>query len=112
MATGGLVPPLLEPLASPPGGGAPILRARLLEILRVLYEHHPRPKEFIMKFRIQVTARRDLAHRALRTRRHARSASTGSIKTATRGRTPAAASACGQALARPGRAPGVDASLS
>lgn len=54
MATGGLVPPLLEPLASPPGGGAPILRARLLEILRVLYEHHPRPKEFIMKFRIQV----------------------------------------------------------
>jgi hypothetical protein len=57
MATGGLVPPLLEPLASPPGGGAPILRARLLEILRVLYEHHPRPKEFIMKFRIQVGAR-------------------------------------------------------
>ncbi|KIZ03198.1 hypothetical protein MNEG_4758 [Monoraphidium neglectum] len=58
MATGGLVPPLLEPLASPPGGGAPILRARLLEILRVLYEHHPRPKEFIMKFRIQDVLRR------------------------------------------------------
>lgn len=58
MASGGLVPPLLEPLAPPPGGGgggAPILRARLLEILRALYEHHPRPKEFIMKFRIPVS---------------------------------------------------------
>jgi hypothetical protein len=53
MASGGLVPPLLDPLASPPGGGgAPILRARLLEILRALYEHHPRPKEFIMRFGI------------------------------------------------------------
>lgn len=55
MATGGLVPPLLEPLASPPGGGAPILRAKLLEILRTLYEHYPRPKEFIMNYRIQAS---------------------------------------------------------
>jgi hypothetical protein len=81
LAAGGLVPPLLEPLtvgamggsasttAAQPGsataaaaaaGGvgvgasAPILRAKLLEIIRIMYQHYPRPKEFIMKYRIQV----------------------------------------------------------
>lgn len=65
LAAGGLVPPLLEPLtaglglppgSSPPGGGpsAPILRAKLLEIVRLMYTHSPRPKEFIMTYRIQV----------------------------------------------------------
>ena len=54
MATGGLVPPLLEPLGAPQGSCAPILRAKLLEVIRVLYEHYPRPKEFIIKYKIQV----------------------------------------------------------
>lgn len=75
LATGGLVPHLLEPLtaglagaAAAPGsqaaaaaaaaGGspasAPILRAKLLEVVRLMYQHYPRPKEFIMKYRIQV----------------------------------------------------------
>jgi hypothetical protein len=58
-----LVPPLLEPLsagltggpaAAAGGGSAPILRAKLLEIVRIMYQHYPRPKEFIMKYRIQV----------------------------------------------------------
>jgi hypothetical protein len=75
LATGGLVPHLLEPLtagltgaaaaqgsqaaaAAAAGGGspasAPILRAKLLEVVRIMYQHYPRPKEFIMKYRIQV----------------------------------------------------------
>lgn len=71
LAAGGLVPPLLEPLmaaAAAAGGGgsgasgrsaavsssAPILRAKLLDIISIMYQHHPRPKEFIMKYRIQV----------------------------------------------------------
>lgn len=64
LAAGGLVPPLLEPLmaavAGPPGraaaaaSSAPILRAKLLDIISIMYQHHPRPKEFIMKYRIQV----------------------------------------------------------
>lgn len=33
---------------------APILRAKLLDIISIMYQHHPRPKEFIMKYRIQV----------------------------------------------------------
>eukprot|EP00879_Flechtneria_rotunda_P019896 GHRR01020912.1.p1 GENE.GHRR01020912.1~~GHRR01020912.1.p1 ORF type:complete len:211 (+),score=94.84 GHRR01020912.1:406-1038(+) len=62
LATGGLVPPLLEPLTAgltgqqqqgTSGGNAPILRAKLLEIVRIMYQHYPRPKEFIMKYRIQ-----------------------------------------------------------
>eukprot|EP00775_Hariotina_reticulata_P013544 gene13544-13671_t len=62
LAAGGLVPPLLEPLsagltsgaaAAGGGGSAPILRAKLLEIVRIMYQHYPRPKEFIMKYRIQ-----------------------------------------------------------
>jgi hypothetical protein len=69
------VPHLLEPLtagltgaAAAPGGqaaaaaaaaggspaSAPILRAKLLEVVRIMYQHYPRPKEFIMKYRIQV----------------------------------------------------------
>jgi hypothetical protein len=35
---------------------APILRAKLLEVVRIMYQHYPRPKEFIMKYRIQVGA--------------------------------------------------------
>jgi len=58
MATGGLVPPLLEPLGAPQGSCAPILRAKLLEVIRVLYEHYPRPKEFIIKYKIQDILRR------------------------------------------------------
>lgn len=65
LAAGGLVPPLLEPLmaavSGPPGraaaaaaSSAPILRAKLLDIISIMYQHHPRPKEFIMKYRIQV----------------------------------------------------------
>lgn len=70
LAAGGLVPPLLEPLmaavsgqagrgggaaaAAAAGGSAPILRAKLLDIISIMYQHHPRPKEFIMKYRIQV----------------------------------------------------------
>jgi hypothetical protein len=76
LATGGLVPHLLEPLtagltgaaaaapnsqaaatAAAAGGSpasAPILRAKLLEVVRIMYQHYPRPKEFIMKYRIQV----------------------------------------------------------
>lgn len=61
LAAGGLVPPLLEPLTVGLVGGpaaassnAPILRAKLLEIVRIMYQHYPRPKEFIMKYRIQV----------------------------------------------------------
>jgi ribosomal protein L37AE/L43A len=30
------------------------LRAKLLEVVRIMYQHYPRPKEFIMKYRIQV----------------------------------------------------------
>jgi hypothetical protein len=67
LAAGGLVPPLLEPLmaavAGPSGrsaaaaaSSAPILRAKLLDIISIMYQHHPRPKEFIMKYRIQVRA--------------------------------------------------------
>lgn len=68
LAAGGLVPPLLDPLreavAGPPGrapapasasASAPILRAKLLDIISIMYQHHPRPKEFIMKYRIQVS---------------------------------------------------------
>ena len=54
MATGGLVLPLLEVLGSPTNTIAPLLRAKLLEVMRVLYEHYPRPKEFIIKYKIQV----------------------------------------------------------
>jgi hypothetical protein len=36
---------------------APILRAKLLDIISIMYQHHPRPKEFIMKYRIQVGAK-------------------------------------------------------
>lgn len=61
LAAGGLVPALLEPLTAGLMGGpasassnAPILRAKLLEIVRIMYQHYPRPKEFIMKYRIQV----------------------------------------------------------
>jgi hypothetical protein len=54
MATGGLVPPLLELLGAPPAAVSPLLRAKLLEVIRVLYEHYPRPKEFIIKYKIQV----------------------------------------------------------
>jgi hypothetical protein len=74
LAAGGLVPPLLEALTAgvaspaPPAAasaasaaaaaeaaaGAPILRAKLLEVVRIMYQHYPRPKEFIMKYRIQV----------------------------------------------------------
>eukprot|EP00878_Enallax_costatus_P026428 GHUV01028360.1.p1 GENE.GHUV01028360.1~~GHUV01028360.1.p1 ORF type:complete len:341 (+),score=134.42 GHUV01028360.1:226-1248(+) len=61
LATGGLVTALLEPLTGGLVGGpaaanmanAPILRAKLLEIIRIMYQHYPRPKEFIMKYRIQ-----------------------------------------------------------
>ncbi|WIA33289.1 hypothetical protein OEZ86_006429 [Tetradesmus obliquus] len=83
LATGGLVPHLLEPLtaglagaAAAPGsqaaaaaaaaGGspasAPILRAKLLEVVRLMYQHYPRPKEFIMKYRIQEVLLRLLEH--------------------------------------------------
>lgn len=70
LAAGGLVPPLLEPLmaavsgqagrggaaaAATAAGSAPILRAKLLDIISIMYQHHPRPKEFIMKYRIQVS---------------------------------------------------------
>lgn len=69
LAAGGLVPPLLEPLmaavsgqagrggaaAAAAAGSAPILRAKLLDIISIMYQHHPRPKEFIMKYRIQVS---------------------------------------------------------
>jgi hypothetical protein len=47
-------------VAGPPGraaaaaSSAPILRAKLLDIISIMYQHHPRPKEFIMKYRIQV----------------------------------------------------------
>lgn len=64
LAAGGLVPALLEPLAAAAGGpaarntaassSAPILRAKLLDIISIMYQHHPRPKEFIMKYRMQV----------------------------------------------------------
>lgn len=46
------MPHLLGPLSAPPGAVAPIARARLLEALRALYEHHPRPKEFIVRHRV------------------------------------------------------------
>lgn len=56
------MPALLEPLTAGLVGGpagassnAPILRAKLLEIVRILYQHYPRPKEFIMKYRIQAS---------------------------------------------------------
>lgn len=62
------MPALLEPLSAGLGGmsgsgaagsaggssSAPILRAKLLEIVRIMYQHYPRPKEFIIKYRIQV----------------------------------------------------------
>jgi hypothetical protein len=42
--------------AAAAAGSAPILRAKLLDIISIMYQHHPRPKEFIMKYRIQVGA--------------------------------------------------------
>lgn len=48
LALGGLVPWLMDMLLD----SAPILQAKLLDIIAVLYEHYPRPKEFIMKYRI------------------------------------------------------------
>ncbi|KAJ9512924.1 hypothetical protein QJQ45_029056 [Haematococcus lacustris] len=54
LAVGGLVPWLLamiEPVA-------PILRVKVLEIIRCLYEHYPRPKEFLLLYRIPEVLRR------------------------------------------------------
>ncbi len=49
LAVGGLVPFLLAMIDAAP----PTVRVRLLEIVRSLYEHYPRPKEFIMIYNIQ-----------------------------------------------------------
>lgn len=54
LATSGLVPWLLEPLPA----AAPILKAKLLDLLGTLYKHYPRPKEFILKYRIQESLKR------------------------------------------------------
>ena len=48
LAVGGLVPWLLAMIEA----AAPILRVKLLEIVRCLYEHYPRPKEFIVMHKI------------------------------------------------------------
>mmetsp|Transcript_5084 Transcript_5084/g.11041 ORF Transcript_5084/g.11041 Transcript_5084/m.11041 type:complete len:1296 (+) Transcript_5084:141-4028(+) len=53
---GGVVPWLLAMI----DGAAPILRVKLLEIIRCLYEHYPYPKEFITVHRIQDVLRRQL----------------------------------------------------
>ncbi|GFH27053.1 protein kinase domain-containing protein, partial [Haematococcus lacustris] len=37
---------------------APILRVKVLEIIRCLYEHYPRPKEFLLLYRIPEVLRR------------------------------------------------------
>jgi len=48
---------LLDLLARGPTS-APILRAKLLDVLRCLYEHYPRPKEFLIKYRVTEVLRR------------------------------------------------------
>ena len=66
LGAAGLVPPAVSPrglAGGPLAGSAPLVRARLLEVVRLLYQHAPRPKEFIMKYRIQVSS--DLAARWL-----------------------------------------------
>ena len=54
LAMGGLVPWLLAMIEA----AAPILRVKLLEIIRALYEHYPRPKEFILMHKIPDVLRR------------------------------------------------------
>ncbi|GIL49282.1 hypothetical protein Vafri_5411 [Volvox africanus] len=49
LAMGGLVPWLLAMIQH----AAPINRVKILDIVRILYEHYPRPKEFIMMYKIQ-----------------------------------------------------------
>jgi hypothetical protein len=44
----------------PPQESVPILKARILEVIRCLYEHIPRPKEYIMLYRLQDHLRRIL----------------------------------------------------
>ncbi|GAX73992.1 hypothetical protein CEUSTIGMA_g1442.t1 [Chlamydomonas eustigma] len=54
LAVGGLVPWLLAMIEA----AAPIIRVKLLEIIRCLYEHYPRPKEFIAMYNIPDVLRR------------------------------------------------------
>ncbi|GFR52579.1 hypothetical protein Agub_g15172 [Astrephomene gubernaculifera] len=49
LAMGGLVPWLLAMIQH----AAPINRVKILDIVRILYEHYPRPKEFILMYKIQ-----------------------------------------------------------
>ena len=51
MAGAGLLPVLLELLKKEHAEA----RRKLLQIIHVVYEHHPRPKELIMRYRLQVT---------------------------------------------------------
>jgi hypothetical protein len=44
---------LVDTLLSMLIGAAPILRVKLLEIIRCLYEHYPKPKQFVLDYRIR-----------------------------------------------------------
>eukprot|EP00798_Chlamydomonas_sp_ICE-L_P022122 gene22122-29182_t len=54
VAVGGLVPWLVAMIDI----SAPILQVKILEIIRCLYEHFPRPKEFIILYKIQDVLRK------------------------------------------------------